>query len=206
MGAARAARSPSAVDGSPCRMVAATPSSMVVCESETATPGFPARFASAAARVLPSPTMSRAFQASIQSTRAATASVASSSPRPTEPRKRSKGCAIPTRPPWARTAAIACAGDRPGGIASSRNTPIRSPLVVRISWPTITCRPGASAAARDRASTAPSMRSWSVIARCVRPRAAAARMTPSGDASESKLAEVWLCRSTKARSLSVGCP
>src|SRR5450759_2913731 len=58
--------------------------------------------------------------------------------------------------------------------------------------------PGPSATACARASSAPSMRSWSVIARWLSPRATAARTTAAGEASESKLADVWQCRSTKA--------
>ena len=83
--------------------------------------------------------------------------------------------------PGARTAAIASAATSPGGIASCRKTPIRSPAVVRISWPTITVEAGRLARRRLAcASSAPSIRSWSVIARCVRPRAAAARTTAAG--------------------------
>ena len=92
----------------------AIPTSSVVCASETATPGTPRRAASSAARALPSPTMSRAFQASIQSTGPASASNAVASPRPSEPRNRSNGWAMPTRPPCSRTAAIASAARQAG--------------------------------------------------------------------------------------------
>src|SRR6185503_21260684 len=59
----------------------------------------------------------------------------------------------------------------------------------------------ASFAATATASRAPSIRSWSVMARWVMPRAAAARTTDAGEAIESKLAEVWQWRSTKARAV-----
>ena len=64
---------------------------------------------------------------------------------------------------------------------------IRSPSRVRTSQPTITVTPGTRA---SRALCAPSIRSWSVMARWVMPRVAAARTTASGLLSESKLALV----------------
>src|SRR5664279_5291217 len=73
---------------------------------------------------------------------------------------------------------------RPGASGRSRKRQIRSPSAVFTSSPTITVRPSG---ARSRASSAPSIRSWSVIARWVRPRSAAARTWSRGRASESKL-------------------
>ena len=91
--------------------------------------------------------------------------------------------------------------DRPARDRLRRNTAIRSPSAVRISSPTITRQAGRLARPRDRAASAPSIRSWSVIARWVSPRAAAARTSDSGEASESNDADVWTWRSTNARSL-----
>ncbi len=73
---------------------------------------------------------------------------------------------------------------------------MRSPSAVLTSSPTITVSPSGAA---SRARSAPSIVSWSVIARCVRPRVAAAFTTDDGDARQSNDADVWQCRSTKAR-------
>ena len=55
---------------------------------------------------------------------------------------------------------------------------MRSPSAVRTSSPTMmTVRPSGAA---SRARSAPSIRSWSVIARCVNPRVAAALTTATG--------------------------
>src|SRR5688572_22029001 len=64
----------------------------------------------------------------------------------------------------------------------------------------MTVRPSGAA---SRAASAASIRSWSVIARCVSPRAVAARTTAAGLLSESKDADVWQWRSTKERAGSV---
>ena len=64
---------------------------------------------------------------------------------------------------------------------------MRSPSAVLTSSPTITV---SSSGAASRARRAPSIRSWSVIARWVIPRFAAAFTTLSGDARQSKLALV----------------
>ena len=98
---------------------------MAECASETATPGKPVGRGEVAARSLPSPTMIRALWTSTQSTSGATAAIRSS--RRSEPRNRSNGCGMPTRPPWARISAIVSAGGRPRGTGRSRNAPMRSP-------------------------------------------------------------------------------
>src|SRR6185369_7273854 len=167
----RAASRPSGVDGSPSSTTYATPSSSVEWASDTATPGSPCSLANAAARSLPSPTMIRALWASTQSTSgarsagparpvepagAASAEASSSAasrasalpslPASSDPRYLSNGCGIPTRPPWARIAAIASAGASPLSIASRRNTAIKSPDEVRTSWPTRIATPSPSRA------------------------------------------------------------
>ena len=103
--------------------------------------------------------------------------------RSSDPRIRSNGCGIPTSPPCSRAAAIVSTADSPGGIARSRKTQIRSPSVVLTSSPTMTVRP---AGASSRASSATSIRSWSVIARCVSPRACAAFTMSSGVGQTSR--------------------
>ena len=65
----------------------------------------------------------------------------------------------------------------PGGMARSRNRQMRSPSSVLTSSPTITVSP---AGAISRASSATSIRSWSVIARWVSPRSTAARSMSVG--------------------------
>ena len=60
---------------------------------------------------------------------------------------------------------------------------MRSPSAVFTSSPTMTVSPAGAVA---RASSAPSIRSWSVIARWVSPRAAAARTTSAGFDRQSK--------------------
>jgi hypothetical protein len=77
---------------------------------------------------------------------------------------------MPMSPPCSRTAAIVSVADSRGGIARSMNAAIRSPSAVRISSPTMTVRSSPSEAAAARPESAPSIRSWSVIARWVRPR------------------------------------
>jgi hypothetical protein len=85
---------------------------------------------------------------------------------------------------------IASVAGRPEAIGRSMKAAIRSPLLVFTSWPTMIRSPGDSAAAIRVASSAPSITSWSVIARWVRPRLAAARTTAAGEASESNDADV----------------
>src|SRR3954452_6073664 len=116
--------------------------------------------------------------------------------RSNEPRIRSKGCGMPTKPPCSLAAAIVSIADNPGGIGLSRNRQIRSPSRVLTSSPTMTVSSGAASAC---ASCATSIRSWSVIARCVNPRSTAALTISLGDASESKLPFECVCRSTNAR-------
>jgi hypothetical protein len=84
-------------------------------------------------------------------------------------------------------AAIVSIAESPGGTRSRKKRAIMSPSTDWISSPTITVSPSGAV---SRAARAASMRSWSVIARCVRPRDTAARTTASGLASESKLARV----------------
>ena len=58
-----------------------------------------------------------------------------------DPRIRSNGCGIPTRPPCSRAAATVSAADSPGGIGRSRKTQIRSPSSVFTSSPTMIVNP-----------------------------------------------------------------
>ena len=137
--------------------------------------------------------MTRAFQVSTQSTSGT--SVSSRASRSIELRCRSNGCGMPTRPPCARAAAIVSAAGRPGARARSRNRQMRSPSAVFTSSPMITVSPGAPG--REPRARRRSV-SWSVIARWVRPRAAAAWTWSRGRASESKLNDVWQWRSKNA--------
>ena len=171
---------------------------MIECASETATPGRPSSSANSAACSLPLPT-SRALCVSIQSTEPAMCAIDSS--RRIEPRIRSNGWGRPTRPPCSRAAAMVSAADMPGGMARSRKRQMRSPSRVLTSSPTMIVSP---AGASSRASSATSIRSWSVIARWVRPRAWAAFMTSFGADRQSKLPRVWQCRSTNARPFTAG--
>src|SRR4051794_21058479 len=150
----RAASNPSGVDGSPSSAVYATPTSSTLCESLTATPGSPISRANACARSLPDPPTTRALCVSTQSTSCAMASSRGSVS--IDPRKRSKGCGIPTRPPWALTSSMVSRTGWCGATARSRNTAMRSPSAVLISSPTITWSPSGAA---SRARRAPSMRS-----------------------------------------------
>ena len=157
-------------------------------------PGRPHVRANVAARWLPLLLKSRAFHVSTQSTRSASSPRRGFSSR--DARRRSNGCGMPMSAPWSRAAAIASRTGNPDGTGRSRKTQMRSPSRVRTSSPIITTRP---AGAASRARSAPSIRSWSVIARCVSPRDAAAWTTDAGEASESKLESVWQWRSITAR-------
>src|SRR6187401_1515160 len=73
---------------------------------------------------------------------------------------------------------------------------MRSPSADRTSSPTMTVR---SAVPRSRARKAPSIRSWSVMARWVSPMRRALATSEAGSARESNEAELWQCRSRKHR-------
>ena len=169
-----------------------------VCASETATPGRPCSRAKSAARSLPLPTR-RARCGSRRSRRAR------GQPRPVagvararEPRKRSNGCGMPTRPP---SRGPRRSSRRPTGRAATaaRGTGDQ----VAVGGPDLLAdddrQVGRLAGATSRASSAPSIRSWSVIARWVRPRRRRGRTSDAGLVSESNDAELWQCRSTNAR-------
>ena len=177
--------SPAGVEGSPSSAVYATPTSRTECASDTATPASPCSLARAAARSFPPP---RAWRCGPRPSRRAAASVDIRASMSSEPRRRSNGCGIPTRPPCSRTAATVSAADIPGATARSRYAAMRSPSAVLTSSPTMTVSPAGAAA---RAASAPSIRSWSVTTRCVNPRAAAARTTSPGRARQSKLAPTY---------------
>src|SRR4051812_36301292 len=106
---------------------------------------------------------------------------------------------MPTTPPWPWTAAIVSSAGMPGGTASPRNSATRSPSSDLISSPTMTVTSEATSAAIARASMAPSIRSWSVIARWVRPRWADVLSRPAGEASESNDERECVWRSAKYR-------
>ena len=122
---------PSAVDGSPAlTIVEAIPTSRSrVGIGDGHARRSPWRFASSAARALPSPTRSRAFQVSIQSIeRGQRSSSAATSPRPTraaEPIERMRD-ARPARPARGRPRSPRRRAARRES-ASRRKTPIRSP-------------------------------------------------------------------------------
>src|SRR5438445_465050 len=81
---------------------------------------------------------------------------------------RSKGCGTYTRPPWRLISATVSCRVSPRGIFSSMNSPITSPWpAVLTSSPTITLTPASAACAR--ASRAPEISLWSVIAIAPRP-------------------------------------
>ena len=88
-----------------------------------------------------------------------------------------------------QAALLAGRGDRLGratgraGWPRSRKTQMRSPSLVLTSSPTMTVSPRAPRRAR---ASAPSIRSWSVIARWVSPAVAAARTTSAGVDRQSK--------------------
>ena len=168
---------------------------VIVWASDTATPGRPCSRANAAACSLPLPT-SRALWTSTQST---------SGDQRRHPRRRAAasratgrmdaGCR-PGRPARGPTA-IVSAADRPGrSVARGRRRSGRR-RAVRTSSPTMTVSPSGAA---SRARSAPSIRSWSVIARCVSPRdpTRPGRPWPGRDRLSND-ADVWQCRSMKAR-------
>ena len=87
--------------------------------------------------------------------------------RDSDPRNVSNGCGIPTRPPCARAAAIVSTGDRPGGMASLEEEADE----VAIGGLDLLADDDRQPVGRGAcASRAPSIRSWSVMARWVRPR------------------------------------